>query len=476
MFVAITVLARSLSLSELGTYGLLVSFATYLLFVQGSIEIAAVKAIAESPGQAGRDRAFSTAISLYVVAGLVGGALIAAVGSAALGLFEIPERLHHDAAVAVLALGAVTALGWPMKAFLDMLRGTQRFVAAAVAEGAGITLVGALLVVFALGGAPLWALVSVGGGMPLFVGVASAVVVLVQHVAFRYDRRAVSRESVRGFLGISGYLFLGGAADLVIYSLDRAILAVFRPTGVVGLYEGPVRAHTMLNQVHSALVTPVVAASAQFAAEQDVVRARDLLVRGMRYTLAAIVPLTLVVMILAEPILKVWLGDRFTAASSAMTLLTSYWLLYGCTGVPARMLITTGRVRLLTAYAVAVALVNVVISLALTPSFGLDGVVLGTTIAFVLGFPFFIWIVLSSFPVRLGDLVREVWLPAYATAVPVAIGLVSVRLALSLDSVAGVVGVAALALIVYWGVYYGVWLRTGERALVKSLTLAAVRR
>jgi O-antigen/teichoic acid export membrane protein len=476
MFVAITVLARNLSLGELGTYGLLVSFATYLIFVQGSIEIAAVKAIAEAPDDAGRKRAFSTAFSLYVVVGSGAGAVIAVGGIAALGLFEIPGRLDHEAEVSVLALGAVTALGWPMKTFLDLLRGTQRFVTAAIAEGVGIVVDGALLVILALTGAPLWALVAVGGGIPLFVGVVAAAVVVAKRVPFRLDLRAVSRGSVRDFLGISGYLFLSGVADLAIYSVDRAILAAFRPTAVVGLYEGPVRAHTLLQQVHSSLVTPVIAASAQFAAERDLERTRDLLVRGMRYTLAAVVPLALVVMVLAEPILDVWLGDRFTEAATAMAVLASYWLLNGCTGVPGRMLITAGRVRVLTAYAVAVAVVNVSISLSLTPSLGLDGVVLGTAISFVLAFPFFIWLVVSTFPVRVAELAHEVWLPAYATGVPVAVCLLVVRVSLPLDTVLGVVTAAGLALVAYWGIYYAAWLRPGERALVRSIALSAVRR
>jgi len=475
MFIAITVLARTLSLGELGTYGLLVSFATYLFFVQASIETAAVKAIAEAPDQGRRDEAFSTAISLYVAAGVGVGGVIALVGVAALGLFEIPASLHRDAEIGVIALGAVTALGWPMKTFLDLLRGTQRFVPAAVAEGAGIVVDGMLLVVLAASGAPLWALVAVGGAIPLCVGIAAATVVVVQRVPFSFNRRAVSRGSVGGFLGISGYLFLGGVADLAIYSVDRAILAAFRPAAVVGLYEGPVRTHTLLQQVHGSLVTPVVAASAQFAAERDLERTRDLLIRGMRYTLAAVVPFVLVVITLAEPILDVWLGERFTAASTAMAVLASYWLLHGCLGVPGRMLITAGRVRILTAYSLAVAVVNVSISLALTPHFGLNGVVLGTTISFVLAFPVFIWIVLSTFPVRLAELVREVWLPAYVTGVPVAIGLLAAKAWVPLDTVAAVVGAALLALATYWGIY-AAWLHPGERALVKSIALAAVRR
>ena len=61
---------------------------------------------------------------------------------------------------------------------------------------------GTLLVVLAVVGAPLWALIAVGGGIPLSVGFVSAVVVLVQHMSIRYERRAVSRGQ---FVAFSAY-------------------------------------------------------------------------------------------------------------------------------------------------------------------------------------------------------------------------------------------------------------------------------
>ena len=139
------------------------------------------------------------------------------------------------------------------------------------------------------------------------------------------------------------------------------------------------------------------------------------------------------------------------------------------------MLITAGRVRALTAFAIAVAAVNVSSSLALTPRLGLDGVVLGTTVSFVLGFPFFVLgasCPRSTLPPRRAQLPQGVRLPRVPlTGVPVAIGLLAARLSLPLDTVVGVVSAALVALPGYWGIYYAVWLRTGERALVKAIAL-----
>ena len=48
MLIVATVLARRLSLAEFGVYGLSLSFSTYLLFAQGSVEATAIKRLAET--------------------------------------------------------------------------------------------------------------------------------------------------------------------------------------------------------------------------------------------------------------------------------------------------------------------------------------------------------------------------------------------------------------------------------------------
>lgn len=476
MLAAITVLARRLPLPEFGTYGLLVSLTTYLVFVQGSVETAAVKAIAEAGDQQARDRAFSTAASLYAGAGLVAGAVIALAGSALLTLFDIPVGLRHEAQTSVLVLAAITAAGWPLKVFQDVLRGSQRFALAALADVVAYLGIGSLLVVLAFEAAPLWVLVGVGASIPVATGAVSVILVRHARLSCTFRRQAVSLASVRGFLGLSGYLFFIGIADLVIYSLDRAILATFRSAATVGLYEGPIRAHNLVRQVNGTLSIPVVPAAARYLATGDTMRTRELFLRGTRYTVAAVVPLTIVLMVLAKPILHVWLGARFETAATGMTVLLAYWLVNANTGVAAGMLVAAGRARQLTLYAAVVAGLNLVLSLALTPSFGLVGVVLGTTVSYVVLFPFFLAIALPTFSVSLADLAREAWLPGYATGLVVGVGLILVRLSAHLDNLPKVVVAAALGLLAYWIIYYTVWLRPSERALVRNVALALVRR
>ena len=143
MLAVVTILGRSLSLSKFGTYGLIVATASYLLLVQSSVEGAVVRAAALAREQAERDRAFSTAIVLYLGAGLVSGAVVAVGGYLLVGALGIPHRLEHDAQVGVLLLGGTIFLGWPLRVSQDLLRGSQQFVDAAAAEVVGYAMFGA---------------------------------------------------------------------------------------------------------------------------------------------------------------------------------------------------------------------------------------------------------------------------------------------------------------------------------------------
>jgi O-antigen/teichoic acid export membrane protein len=159
-----------------------------------------------------------------------------------------------------------------------------------------------------------------------------------------------------------------------------------------------------------------------------------------------------------------------------MTILVGYWLVSANSGVAVSMLVAAGRVRPLTVYAATAALLNLALSLALTPRFGLNGVVLGTSIAAVVAFPVLVKMLLSTFPVSLGDLAREAWLPAYLTGAVTAAALLAIRLTVPLHTIASVVAASLLGILAYWAIYYVVWLRSNERILVKNLAWALLRR
>lgn len=470
MLVVVTAVARSLSLPAFGTYGLLVSIATYLLLAQTSVEGAAVKAIAEATDQDARDRAFSTALLLYAGAGVVCGVAVAVIGAGLVSVIGVPAGLQAEARLGAVALGAVMIVGWPAKTFQDVLRGGHLFVLAAGAEVVGYLLFAAVTLALLAVDAPLWLLIGAGGSIPPLIGMTAAVVVLVwKRLPYRYRRAAVTRDSMRSFLALSGSLFSMGIADLVIYALDRVILAAFRSTATVGLYEGPVRAHNLVRQLNGTLALTVLPAAARYVEQDDRTRLRELLLRGTRYVCAAVVPVALTLMLLAQPILHVWLGPKFDVGAAAMTILISYWLFASSTAVAGPMLVAVGRARALAVLAWALAITSLVLSLALTPPFGLEGVVLGTAIPSILLVPVLLRMASESFDVGVRDFGREVWIPVFSTALPLVAALAGLRIVGLPNEVAAVGAACILPVLAYWALFYALWLRPNEKRLIRSV-------
>jgi O-antigen/teichoic acid export membrane protein len=473
MLAILTAIARTTSLSEFGVYGLLISIPTYLLFAQGSVEAAAVRAIAQARDRHERDRALTTALSVYACFGVLAALLIVFGGSALLGLFRIPPGLHQEAQRGLIALGVANVAGWPAKTALDMLRGNRCFFASAAAEVGGYVTFGVLVgVALALSG-PLWLIVGLGGTAPLLVGLWSAVGLLVVRLPLRVRPATLSLAYTKAFLKISFYLLLGGVTDIVVYSLDRTILGLYWPVSTVGLYEGPVRAHNLIRQFQSALMLTVMPAAAAYVAAGDRLRLQELLVRGTRYVTLAVTPLVVTFMVLAGPILEVWLGRRFGPAAPAMTIFVSYWLAAAGLGVGQTMMLAVGRMKILVAYAVTVAALNLAISLALTPSLGLQGVVIGTSLAYMLLVPVSVHIVCRTFAVSIGEFLLEGFAVAAAAGAVLALFDLAARAVLPLENPYMLLATIAVGLLGYaLGVYRAV-LRRSERLLVRSLGSAA---
>jgi O-antigen/teichoic acid export membrane protein len=468
LLVVVTLLARRLSVAELGAYGLVASLAGYLLVLRNSVAAAAVRAMAAAGGPGERSRTFTAAAGLYARVGLATGALIA-LAALAIAAAVLEGDLAADARLGGAGLGAVMALGIAASVHLDALRAERLLVRAALTEIAGVAIYLALMLALVLGGAGLAAVIAASGAMPLLSGLLSLAEVRRLGLPFRLRGGGARGEGLGEIVPTAGWLLVVELANLVSYAFDRVILGALRSPFQVGLYEGPLRAHNLLYALGGALAVPTVPSAARYTAERDERRLRELVVRGTRYTLALFVPVCVVLMALARPLLEAWLGDRYADGAAALTILVSYWLLLGGLAVTPGFLIGAGRARQMGLIMSAAAGLNLALSLALTPLLGLEGPAVGTAAAFLAAFPFLLRQALLASGARLADLARRAWLPAYGLGLVLAAALVGLRLAAHPSGLAAVAGIAAGAVAAYWVAFYVLWLDRDERALVRGL-------
>jgi O-antigen/teichoic acid export membrane protein len=469
LFAIVTVLARRLSLPAFGVYGLLTSLAGYLLVIQNSAASAAVRNMAAATDQEARDRAFSTAVLIYAAAGAVTGLLVTAVGLVLSVAVDLSPELEHQARVGSVLLGLVTAAGWPITIYRDALRASQMFVRAAVIEIISLVFYAALVLAVAFADLDLSVLIGVSGTIPMFAGLGAAIVARRRRLPFSFRLASATREDARAFARLAGYVSLSEAAGTIIYALDRVILGLFKSAATVGLYEGPVRAHNVIRALNAAVSVTVLPSASRYMGDGDHERMAELLVRGVRYTLALSVPLTVTGMVLAPPVLEVWLGPDFRQAGTAMSILMSYWLVMGCTGVVQGLLVAGNRASTLAKIAWGVALSNLVLSVALTPWLGLKGVTIGTAVPYLASFPFLMRAALRLVPVAPRVLARESFAPSYVLGLTLALALAALRIVFTLDTVPEVLGAAVGGVLAFWAAFYLLWMRPAERLLVRDV-------
>jgi O-antigen/teichoic acid export membrane protein len=248
------------------------------------------------------------------------------------------------------------------------------------------------------------------------------------------------------------------------------VLGAYKTPRAVGLYEGPVRAHNLLYALGGALAVPTVPSASRYVATGDQRRLAELALRGSRYTLALFVPLCVTLMTLAEPIIEVWLGDRYTDGWGALTILVSYWLVYGALIVTPGFLVGAGEARAAGRTLACAAALNLVLALLLTPELGVEGPAVATAAALFAAFPVLLRIGLRASGVRFSLLLGRAVIPAYTLGAFLAGGLLAVREGLlETVSVATVVPLAAAGLAAYWGAFYALVLDPAERELVRGL-------
>src|SRR5215211_4306012 len=404
LLVIVTLLARRLdSVAELGAYGLVASLSGYLLVLRNSVASSAVRAMAGAPAGEERTQAFAAAASLYAVVGLATGVLIAAVSLAIAGLV-LSGGLAGDARVGGLGLGALTAVGIAASVYLDRLRAERMFTTAASAEIAAVAINLTMMVTLILAGADLSAIIALSGALPLISGLICAVIVRRTGLPFVLPARGASRAHRAAIVPTAGWLLVIELSNLAMYASGRIVLGAYRTPRAVGLYEGPVRAHNLLYALGGALAVQTVPTASRYVATDDERRLRELAVRGSRYTLALFVPLCVTLMALAEPIIGAWLGERYTDGAGALTILVSYWLVYGALIVTPGFLAGAGEARAAGLTLACAAGVNLVLALVLTPELGVEGPAVATAGALAAAFPVLLRVGLRVSGVPLGEL------------------------------------------------------------------------
>jgi O-antigen/teichoic acid export membrane protein len=304
---------------------------------------------------------------------LVTMALAVAAPVLARRVFSEPEL---TAVLRGMSLGVVP--GVVLVVHASLLRAVHRPVQAAALDSLGPPLV-ALLVL----GAVTDSRGITGAALALVIGTT---VMMVASVAAWF--RAVDRSmrpapfSSRPLLRAGLPVLILTATFLVIEWSDTIMLGALEPSATVGIYAAAARVAVLIALVLQAVNAVTAPHYAALYAKGDGGGMRRLAVSTTALMIAVALPMTIVIIVGAEPILGLF-GSEFRAGATVLVILAGAQFVHVASGSVGNLLMMTGRERILRDIVVGAAGANILLNALLIPLWGPEGAAVASAISLV---------------------------------------------------------------------------------------------
>lgn len=479
-FVFMPLLIPRFGFANYGVYLLASSLSGYFGLMDLGVGASVVKYVAEHRAkkeEKALSLVLSTSLVFYLIVGVTAAILLVGVAFLAVAAFRMPPESVALTRNLLLLSAAVSLISWPASLATYILMGHQRFGVVAYLN-VGVT-VGNIVATIAV--------IIANQGPFVLLATTSAVGIVGALAGIRYASkelagvpvrlRLASMRTFRSIFRFSSAIFVTQVAGVLIYQqTDRVVLGVFVGAAAITLYEAASKLQSLVRQLAGMLASAVMPAASQLDAEARSGALESLFLRGTKYSVIFVTPITVGLMVLAGPILRTWLGPQFVPMTFGAQLFVSYWLLNANVTVAGNILTGTGKLRFLLWYTICGALGNVVLSVVLAQRIGTLGVVYGTVLPAFIGFPIYMYYTMKVLGIPARRWFHDIVVRPYPLlVVTVAIAYAGERLGLT-TRLTGVAIVGLASVLAYWAVAYVVALTPNERGDFASLLRMLARR
>ena len=359
-------------------------------------------------------------------------------------LFHLPPDQTYAGRVVLLVIMLNVAAGLAFSVFGGVINGFQRYdlnSAVAVATTIVTALVNVAVLVAGYGLVPLVMATTAVRLSAYWLYRANAYRVFPQ---LRLRPHLFSRGRLRELTSFSVYMLVIDWARKLNYELDTVVIAVFMNTAAVALWSVGQRVVDAIVRLTIQLSDVLFPAVVDHDVSHRSDRLQAIFLIGTRLSLATVVPVAAALVLLADPLVRAWVGPAFSGSVPVLQLLAVTIVFRVGNGTAATLLKGAGRHRFVAAVNVATGLVNLALSVVLVRTMGLAGVALGSLVPVGLAAVFIIFPAGSR---RVGLPLREavykaVWPAVWPVVVMTAYLAVTRRLVTSLVGVGAEMGVA----------------------------------
>jgi O-antigen/teichoic acid export membrane protein len=278
---------------------------------------------------------------------------------------------------------------------------------------------------------------------------------------------------IREILGFSVKNQLSWIANLINFQTDKLIIAFMVDVHAAAVYEIGSRVVIAVRSLSIMSASALTATAAARMVEEGVAVIESMYKRYLPLVCATAFPLFALAAVTAPFLLVAWLKAVPGEASAIVPVLCAAYLVDITTGVATTLSVGYGAPGLAASNAVAIAVLNIVFTVALAPLLGLWGVVLGTAFAVVIGSSAFNVRFLRMFELPAREFWKGVGPPAVlALGLAIPPGLLALAVGTP-ASRAPAIGLLAAAVAMYAPAY---WVLASRRGLLPAQLAYPLRR
>jgi O-antigen/teichoic acid export membrane protein len=463
-----------------GLWVLVGSVVAYGSLLDFGIAGAVTKYVAEfkAKGQLEEARSLvATALALYAVLGLTVTLACIAIAPVFPRLFGVSAEYSETAVWLVMLSGLGMGLAIPSASTTAVLRGLQRFDL--------MNLLGVITVL--LSAVATVTVLLLGGGVIGLVSITIAVnfsmqvpaVWLIYRIApeLRFGLAHPNKKMMWTVTSFSSSLFLVHVGGQLETKTDEIVIGAFLPVSTVTPYNLARKLSSLPQMMAEQFLSLLLPLVSELHAENDEARLHALYITSTRITLGTFLTFGISLVILAGPILTIWVGAAYADYAYLVFILTLASFIDTHTWPAGSLLQGINRHRFTAVMALCTGITNLILSLVLVRQIGLLGVALGTLIpTIVFGLGFTIPYAMRVIGVTFREMTNQVLLPPLLAIIPAGLVTYTLREIFDPVTILPTLLIAAVGSLLYLAGYLKAASSRFERGLVQDLVVKAVAR
>jgi O-antigen/teichoic acid export membrane protein len=382
--------------SAYGLWVLIGSLTGYLglldLGVRGAVTRYVAKFYAQSNHQEA-SRVVSTALLIFLLAGMLAIAVSLTVAIFLASLFRVPEAYESTARLVLVLLGFNVAVSLVSGVFGGVLVGLQRFDLVNAIEIVSALFRAVAVVVALSAGKGLLALAFIH----LALAVATTLVYawtdfrLYPELEFRLGK--YDRQHLKLIFSFSAYAFLLQVSFLLISYTDSVVIGIFLPVSAVTFFVIAGNLITYSRGLISGISTTMTPLTSALETQGHKGELQRVVLKGTRYTTLIILPIALTFLLRGTSFIALWMGPEYAGLSGRVLWILTLALVFAAGNQTAiATMLGISKHKALVPVILSEALCNLALSIALVRRMGIIGVAWGTTLpSLAVSFLFWPW-------------------------------------------------------------------------------------